>query len=56
MYREDVLLLGHQSVWGYSFCTETQSWGYTCCRGLKRKERRPLSPEEPGWHAVEVHP
>lgn len=47
VYREDVHAHGHESVWGSWFCREAQRWGFTCCKGLKRKERCPLAPQEP---------
>jgi len=46
MYREDVHPMGHQSVWGSWFCKEAMKWGFTCCKGMRKRERCPLAPEE----------
>lgn len=45
-YKEDVHVLGHESVWGSWYVIEDKKWGYGCCRSAERLKRCPLAPEE----------
>lgn len=36
LYKEDVLVNGHSSVWGSWYDPKTKSWGYGCCRSKEK--------------------
>jgi len=42
---------GHRSVWGSWYCTDTQRWGYSCCR--KTSRHAPPCCQEPATSAAE---
>jgi len=44
LYKEDVLTLGHKSVWGSWYDKETKVWGYACCRILSKDSACPWGP------------
>jgi len=36
LWKEDLFVNGHKSVWGSWFDTEAKKWGYACCRGFDK--------------------
>lgn len=43
-YREDVHVLGHETVWGSWWCSAKKAWGWSCCRCADRSMRCPYEP------------
>lgn len=46
MYKEDIKICGHETIWGSWFCMKAKIWGFACCKTMDRKTRCPLAPEE----------
>lgn len=44
LHKEDVLTLGHTSVWGSWYDKDTNLWGYACCRIMSRDSACPWGP------------
>lgn len=44
LYQEDVLVLGHTSVFGSLYCKQEKKWGYRCCGCLDKSVACSASP------------
>mmetsp|Transcript_75583 Transcript_75583/g.204039 ORF Transcript_75583/g.204039 Transcript_75583/m.204039 type:complete len:243 (-) Transcript_75583:147-875(-) len=46
-YQEDLLINGHEGIWGSWYSTGDKRWGFACCKALEHEEACPLAlPEE----------
>lgn len=52
LWKEDVYVNGHRSVWGSLYDPEAKRWGYACCPGCARDQ--PCQVEEAEKAAVEA--
>eukprot|EP00927_Polykrikos_kofoidii_P055906 TRINITY_DN50090_c0_g1_i1.p1 TRINITY_DN50090_c0_g1~~TRINITY_DN50090_c0_g1_i1.p1 ORF type:complete len:220 (+),score=45.83 TRINITY_DN50090_c0_g1_i1:220-879(+) len=53
LWAEDVNVGTHTRIWGSWYDKEQQSWGFACCRGLKKKRLRCPATVVPGEDAHE---
>lgn len=47
LWKEDVFLHGHDSVWGSWYEPEAKRWGYSCCKSCQRDQPCPEAAARP---------